>query len=73
MFFNLSPLQDPSCGESPRGVKEYLTLKQVREQLESGENFDKFDFGGCGCFVDDQKAEPNTEDDVFGMFGDVDQ
>jgi hypothetical protein len=67
------PTTRPFLRRVTKGVKEYLTLKQFREQLESGENFDKFDFGGCGCFVDDQKADPNTEDDVFGMFGDVDQ
>jgi hypothetical protein len=35
------------------GVKERLTLKQLREEWESDstEQIDLFDMGGCGCFV----------------------
>lgn len=30
-----------------------LTLRAFRERLEAGGTCDRFDFGGCGCFVDD--------------------
>jgi hypothetical protein len=33
--------------------KKPLTLREFRERLESGGQFDLFDYGGCGCFVDD--------------------
>ncbi|WP_121605344.1 hypothetical protein [Virgibacillus sp. Bac332] len=34
------------------GKKEPLTLKQLREEYESGsQQIDLFDIGGCGCFV----------------------
>lgn len=37
-----------------KGVPERLTLKQLREEHESGsKQIDMFDIGGCGCFVDD--------------------
>jgi 3'-phosphoadenosine 5'-phosphosulfate sulfotransferase (PAPS reductase)/FAD synthetase len=37
------------------GVKENLTLKQLREELETApEQIDMFDIGGCGCFVSDE-------------------
>lgn len=29
----------------------YLGLKEFRELVQSGGDWDKFDFGGCGCFV----------------------
>lgn len=36
------------------GERLNLTLKQLREEIESGpEQIDMFDIGGCGCFVDD--------------------
>ena len=37
-----------------KGVKQRLTLKQLREEIEQDnlDNIDLFDFGGCGCFVD---------------------
>jgi hypothetical protein len=31
--------------------KVNITLKEFREHIESGGNFDKFDWGGCGCGV----------------------
>jgi hypothetical protein len=36
-------------------VKEYITLKQLREEWEAKntENIDLTDIGGCGCFVQD--------------------
>lgn len=30
----------------------YLTLRQFREHLQSGGDWDKFEYGGCGCFSD---------------------
>lgn len=34
--------------------KSYLTLKEFRELYEKGEiKVEPFDYGGCGCFVDD--------------------
>ena len=32
----------------------YLTLKEFREMVEAGAQFDLFDWGGCGCFVSDE-------------------
>lgn len=38
------------------GIKENLTLKQLREEYErGGDQIDMFDIGGCGCFVDDKE------------------
>lgn len=41
-----------------KGVKEYITLKQLREEWESDnrEQIDLFDIGGCGCFVQDDET-----------------
>lgn len=38
-----------------KGIKEYITLKQLREEWESNnkDQIDLFDIGGCGCFVQD--------------------
>jgi hypothetical protein len=38
-------------------VKEYITLRQLREEWESNntEQIDLFDIGGCGCFVQDNE------------------
>lgn len=33
------------------GVKKPLTLRDLRLRVEAGEQFDMFDIGGCGCFV----------------------
>lgn len=38
------------------GVKQNLTLKQLRKEYEQAPHqIDMFDIGGCGCFVDDQE------------------
>ena len=39
-----------------KGIKQRLTLKQLREEIEQDnlDNIDLLDFGGCGCFVDDE-------------------
>lgn len=34
------------------GKKKPLTLRQLRERIESGESFDRHDWGGCGCALD---------------------
>lgn len=34
------------------GVTRPLTLCELRQRIESGESIDKFDWGGCGCFVE---------------------
>ncbi len=31
------------------GKTQMLTLKMLRERVEAGEEFDKYDWGGCGC------------------------
>jgi hypothetical protein len=38
------------------GKKKPLTLRQLRERIEAGESFDRHDWGGCGCALDDQTA-----------------
>lgn len=35
------------------GKKKPLTLRVFRERIEAGFEFDRFDVGGCGCFVDE--------------------
>jgi hypothetical protein len=39
--------------ETRDGVLNYISLKEWREKLDGGAQHDLFDFGGCGCFVDD--------------------
>lgn len=39
--------------ETYNKIKKPITLKDLRERSESGEQFDMFEIGGCGCFVDD--------------------
>lgn len=34
------------------GIKKPLTLKELRERIQSGKQIDMFDIGGCGCFID---------------------
>jgi len=54
---------NPNCkpflrqGKNADGTTRYVTLRQFREHLEASGKFDKFDFGGCGCFVDDEKTD----------------
>lgn len=35
------------------GIKKPLTLEAFRERVQGGAQFDLFDLGGCGCFVDE--------------------
>jgi hypothetical protein len=32
-----------------------ITLRELRERIEAGQQPDMFDIGGCGCFVDDHE------------------
>lgn len=34
------------------GTLKPLTMKQLRERIESGESFDRNEWGGCGCAID---------------------
>jgi len=38
------------------GTAKPLTLRALRERIESGGQVDLFDIGGCGCFVDIEVA-----------------
>jgi hypothetical protein len=43
-----------------KGVKQTLTLRKLREELQGGNTseVDMFDIGGCGCFVNyDEQRE----------------
>jgi hypothetical protein len=44
--------------DSKDGVKRQLTLRTLRLRLEGEDaaSVDKFDIGGCGCFLDDEAA-----------------
>ena len=35
------------------GTAARLTLRELRERIESGGQVDMFDIGGCGCFAGD--------------------
>lgn len=48
---DVSILRDRTGGQ----VKP-MTLRQLRERIESGGHYDQFDFSGCGCFVDAEAA-----------------
>jgi hypothetical protein len=42
--------------EERRGVSRPLTLRTLRERIEAQGTFDELDWGGCGCFVDEEAA-----------------
>jgi hypothetical protein len=46
--------------ETKKGVKAPLTLKTLRERVEAQQPIDANDWGGCGCFVEDDT--PSTHD-----------
>ena len=47
---------DFSVMKDRRGGKlKPLTMRQLRERIEAGENFDRDDWGGCGCALDAPK------------------
>lgn len=39
------------------GIRENLTLRQLREDIENKREVDMLDIGGCGCFVQDEDGE----------------
>ena len=45
---DVSILRDRTGGET-----KPLTLRQLRERIQSGAQIDLFDWGGCGCYVDE--------------------
>lgn len=45
---DVSILRDRRSGET-----KPLTLRALRERIEAGGQYDIFDIGGCGCFVED--------------------
>jgi hypothetical protein len=53
---NVSILRD----RSGDGKTKPLTLRDFRQRIEAGFEFDKFEIGGCGCFVD-AGSEPAKE------------
>lgn len=47
-------LGDVSVMKDRRGGKATpLTMRQLRERVEAGEAFDRHEWGGCGCAIDD--------------------
>jgi 3'-phosphoadenosine 5'-phosphosulfate sulfotransferase (PAPS reductase)/FAD synthetase len=44
--------------EQRNGVRRNITLRELRERIEQGEQVDAFDWGGCGCF----SPEPERKD-----------
>jgi len=40
--------------ETANGPTRRLSLRELRQRIEAGAQFDLFDVGGCGCFVDDE-------------------
>lgn len=52
-LFKDQPNLKPFLKKNKNNQTYYLKLKEFREMIQTGEGFDKYDFGGCGCFVDD--------------------
>lgn len=47
-------LGDVSIMKDRRGGKTApLTMRQLRQRIEAGESFDRNEWGGCGCAIDD--------------------
>jgi hypothetical protein len=40
-----------------KGVPQRLTLRQLREEIEAGKEYDGLEWGGCGCAVDTPEEE----------------
>ncbi len=56
-----SVLGDVSLMKDRRGgVTRTLTMQQLRERIERGEEYDKLEWGGCGCSMDYQPINPET-------------
>lgn len=47
--------------EQIKGQRKNLTLRQLREQYQSGGKYDEQEWGGCGCFID----EPDTSIEIL--------
>ena len=45
------------------GVRENLSLRQLRLEIEAGATVDETDVGGCGCMIDINEALPKAEDE----------
>lgn len=43
------------------GVRERITLRELREEVEAGAAFDLFEIGGCGCMIDEPDDPLVTE------------
>ena len=43
------------------GIKKPLTLEQFRKNVEAGKDYDRDDWGGCGCAVEDPSSTQNAE------------
>lgn len=53
----IGPTAKPFLKRTVKGETEYLTMKDFRELHERGEiKVDPYDFGGCGCFVDEESS-----------------
>jgi len=55
---NLAILRDQKDSTS-----KPVTLRELRERVESGSQVDLFDIGGCGCFLDDSSQHPTPAAD----------
>ena len=53
------PTTRPFLRKVTKGVTNYITLREFREMIEGGCDYDRQDFGGCGCFVDDSPGGNN--------------
>jgi 3'-phosphoadenosine 5'-phosphosulfate sulfotransferase (PAPS reductase)/FAD synthetase len=49
---NIAVMRDRRGGKS-----RPMTMREFRERVEEKREFDRFDFGGCGCAVDDGEAD----------------
>lgn len=49
-----NPKAKPFLRQVEDGELSYITLRQFRDQVNSGVQTDMFDWGGCGCFVDSE-------------------
>jgi hypothetical protein len=47
------PTARPFLRKVVKGVTHYTTLREFRNSIESGCDYDRQEWGGCGCFVDD--------------------
>lgn len=49
-LFNLMEQKRPTIRKTINGVQQFISLKEFREMIESGEQPDLFDEGNCACF-----------------------